>query len=118
MNETIALNITENGSADPKRKKTLSKVASMASVLSTQVAKAFKRSFSNARIPTGSPAPTCPPPSRTKSELPNTPGRFFMRSASTAKVLQNHNSNTPESPMPLKRNGLGRNSSTNLTPYK
>jgi hypothetical protein len=33
------------------------------------------------------------------------------------KVLQQQNSNTPESPL-LKRGGVGRSSSTNLTPYK
>ena len=61
--------------------------------------------------------PPAPPPVKSISELPSTPGRFFMRSASAVKVLQQHNTNTPESPM-LKRSAVGRNSSTNLTPYK
>ena len=104
--------------SESKRKKTLSKFTSF-SALATPMAKAFKRSVSHVRL-SGSPAPPPPPSFSAKSsELPTTPGKFggFMRSASVVKVLQHHNSNTPESPL-LKRSGLGRNSSTNLTPYK
>ena len=117
MNDTVSLNPTESN-GDPKRKKTLSRVTSLASVLSTPMAKAFKRSISNVRL-SGSPAPSNPAPAsnRISVDLTSTPGRFFMRSSSSAKVLQQHNTNTPESPV-LKRGGVGRNSSTNLTPYK
>ena len=107
-----------NSTSETKRKKTLSKFTSF-SALATPMAKAFKRSVSHVRL-SGSPAPPPPPSFSAKStELPTTPGKFggFMRSASVVKVLQHHNSNTPESPL-LKRSGLGRNSSTNLTPYK
>ena len=104
-------NLSHNGIN--KRKKTLSKVTSMASILSTPMAKAFKKSVSSVRL-SGSPAPRN---SKISSELPHTPGKFFNRSSSVVKVLQQHNSNTPESPL-LKRGGIGRSSSTNLTPYK
>ena len=119
LNDSVSLNLTASN-GDPKRKKTLSRFTSVASVLSTPMAKAFKRSISNVRLP-GSPAPSNPAQpggsNRNSVDLNNTPSRFFMRSASSAKVLQQHNANTPESPL-LKRGGVGRNSSTNLTPYK
>ncbi len=111
-----SLNLTANDgdvsstNVESKRKKTMSRVSSLASFVSTPVAKAFKKSVSSVKL-SASPAP------KSGSDLPTTPGKFFMRSASVAKVLQQHNSNTPESPL-LKRSGLGRNSSTNLTPYK
>ena len=104
---------------ESKRKKTLSKVTSMASMLSTPVVKAFNRSVSSVRL-SGSPAPRI---SKSSIEYPglsgmSTPGKFFTRSSSSVvKVLQQQNSNTPESPL-LKRGGVGRSSSTNLTPYK
>lgn len=103
---------------ESKRKKTLSKVTSMASMLSTPMVKAFNRSVSSVRL-SGSPAPRI---SKSSIEYPglsgmSTPGKFFTRSSSVVKVLQQQNSNTPESPL-LKRGGVGRSSSTNLTPYK
>ena len=105
---------------ESKRKKTLSKVTSMASMLSTPMVKAFNRSVSSVRL-SGSPAPRI---SKSSIEYPglsgmSTPGKFFTRSSSVVKVLQQQNSNTPELGSPLlKRGGVGRSSSTNLTPYK
>ena len=107
-----------NNGVESKRKKTLSRVTSMASMLSTPMVKAFNRSVSSVRL-SGSPAPRI---SKSSIEYPgisgmSTPGKFFTRSSSVVKVLQQQNSNTPESPL-LKRGGVGRSSSTNLTPYK
>ena len=117
LNSTTDLQL-ENHGTENKRKKTLSKVTSMASILSTPMAKAFKKSVSSVRL-SGSPAPKL---TKANTEISGplnlTPGKFFTRSSSVVKVLQQHNSNTPEGSPLLKRGGIGRNSSTNLTPYK
>ena len=117
---TVDSELNQSGinAGESKRKKTLSKVTSMASILSTPMAKAFKKSVSSVRL-SGSPAPKL---TKANTEISGplnlTPGKFFTRSSSVVKVLQQHNSNTPEGSPLLKRGGIGRNSSTNLTPYK
>ena len=118
LNSTTDLQL-ENHGTENKRKKTLSKVTSMASILSTPMAKAFKKSVSSVRL-SASPAPKL---SKTNTEMALTPGKFFNRSSSVVKVLHQHNprlnqTTTPELSPLLKRSAIGRNSSTNLTPYK
>jgi len=108
---------------ESKRKKGgghgLARMTSLASVLSTPMAK-LARSLSSARLPQPSPNDSVSSNVSVKHH-PRTPTKFLVRSASSAVLAD-----VPEAPNcaldspygTLKRTGSGRGSTSQLTPYK
>lgn len=118
----LSLDATLAEAPEVKRSKTMSRVTSLASVMTTPVARvghALSRSISGARLPYS--------PSPSGRHAPGTPTKFFGRSVSTVHMNGSASSGVtapptmraPESPYgTLRRGAPGRNSATNITPYK
>ncbi|TRY71154.1 hypothetical protein TCAL_09287 [Tigriopus californicus] len=114
----FSLDTTLAEAPEVKRSKTMSRVTSLASVMTTPVARvghALSRSISGARLPYS--------PSPGGRNAPGTPTKFFGRSVSTVHMTGSSGAppamRAPESPYgTLRRGAPGRNSATNITPYK